>query len=97
MSAKSCLGWPEIYSVGQDKKLFNPLAVTLTLLYSLYSSIILFFVPMAILQHSALDFQTLAITVETSVVFTSTVEVTRFTNPFDCLHGMIDGHRIYMD
>lgn len=76
MSAKSCFSWPEFYSVGQEKKLFNPLVVALTLLYSLYSSIILFFIPMGILQHSTLDFQTLAITVETSVVFTSTVEVT---------------------
>ncbi|KAI7791325.1 putative phospholipid-transporting ATPase IC [Triplophysa rosa] len=75
VSAKSCFSWPEIYSVGQENKLFNPLVVALTLLYSLYSSIILFFIPMGILQHSTLDFQTLAITVETSVVFTSTVEV----------------------
>ncbi|XP_055074307.2 phospholipid-transporting ATPase IC [Misgurnus anguillicaudatus] len=75
VSAKSCLRWPELYSVGQQKKLFNPFVVVLTLLYSLYSSIILFFVPMGILCETALDFQTLAVIVETSAVFTTTVEV----------------------
>ncbi|XP_039550930.1 phospholipid-transporting ATPase IC isoform X2 [Pimephales promelas] len=75
VSAKSCLCWPEIYSIGQKKQLFNPFVLVVTLLYSLYTSMILFFIPMGILQYSALDFQTLAVTVETSVVLTTTVEV----------------------
>lgn len=77
VSAKSCLRWPEIYSVGHKKQLFNPFVLAVTLLYSFYTSIILFFIPMGILQYSALDYQTLAITVETSVVLTTTIEVTR--------------------
>ncbi|KAI2650373.1 Phospholipid-transporting ATPase IK [Labeo rohita] len=85
VSAKSCLSWPEIYSVGQKKQLFNPLVLAMTLLYSFYTSIILFFIPMGILQYSALDYQTLAITIETSVVLTTTVEVilhTKFWTKF---------------
>ncbi|XP_009294623.2 phospholipid-transporting ATPase IC isoform X2 [Danio rerio] len=75
ISARSCLCWPEIYSIGQKKQLFNPSVLASTLLYSFYSSIIFFFVPMGILQYSALDFQTLAITIETSVLFATTLEV----------------------
>ncbi|XP_051549616.1 phospholipid-transporting ATPase IC isoform X1 [Myxocyprinus asiaticus] len=75
VSAKSCLSWPEIYRIGQKKKLFDPFVLALTLLYSVYTSIILFFIPMGILQYSAIDYQTFAVTVETSVVFTTTVEV----------------------
>ncbi|KAK2906994.1 hypothetical protein Q8A67_005979 [Cirrhinus molitorella] len=86
VSAKSCLCWPEIYSIGQKKQLFNPLVLAITLLYSLYTSIILFFIPMGILQYAALDFQTLAVTIETSVVLTTTVEVilhTKFWTKFN--------------
>uniref|UniRef100_A0A8C2DCG0 Phospholipid-transporting ATPase n=1 Tax=Cyprinus carpio TaxID=7962 RepID=A0A8C2DCG0_CYPCA len=75
VSAKSCLCWPEIYSIGQKEQLFNPLVLAITLLYSVYTSIILFFIPMGILQYSALDYQTLAVTVQTSVLLTMTVEV----------------------
>ncbi|TRY62354.1 hypothetical protein DNTS_025883 [Danionella cerebrum] len=75
VSSKSCLRWPEIYSIGQRKQLFNPFVLGITLLYSLYTSVILFFIPVGILQYSCLDFQTLAITVETSVVFATTIEV----------------------
>ncbi|XP_016395800.1 phospholipid-transporting ATPase IC [Sinocyclocheilus rhinocerous] len=41
VSAKSCLRWPEIYSIGQKQQLFNPLVLAITLLYSIYTSIIL--------------------------------------------------------
>uniref|UniRef100_A0A8C1KIN3 Phospholipid-transporting ATPase n=1 Tax=Cyprinus carpio TaxID=7962 RepID=A0A8C1KIN3_CYPCA len=75
VSTKSCLCWPEIYSIGQKEQLFNPLVLAITLLYSVYTSIILFFIPMGILQYSALDYQTLAVTVQTSVLLTMTVEV----------------------
>ncbi|KTF72703.1 hypothetical protein cypCar_00039395 [Cyprinus carpio] len=59
----------------QKKQLFNPFVLAITLLYSFYTSIILFFIPMGILQYSAFDYQTLAVMVETSVVLTITVEV----------------------
>ncbi|KAL0160234.1 hypothetical protein M9458_043959, partial [Cirrhinus mrigala] len=75
-----------VYSIGQKKQLFNPLVLAITLLYSFYTSIILFFIPMGILQYSALDYQTLAITVETTVVLTTTVEVilhTKFWTKFN--------------
>ncbi|XP_042605482.1 phospholipid-transporting ATPase ID-like [Cyprinus carpio] len=75
VSTKSCLCWPEIYSIGQKEQLFNPFVLAITLLYSFYTSIILFFIPMGILQYSAFDYQTLAVMVETSVVLTITVEV----------------------
>lgn len=61
--------------VGQKQELFNPLTICVTMLYSIYTSIILFFLPFGVFHDSDVDYQTLAVTVEMSVVFTVTVEV----------------------
>ncbi|KAI5620717.1 phospholipid-transporting ATPase IC isoform X2, partial [Silurus asotus] len=75
MSAESCLHWPELYMAGQRKELFNLLTVCTTLLNSIYTSIILFFMPFGVFQDSDLDYHTLAVTVEMSAVFSVTTEI----------------------
>uniref|UniRef100_A0A4W4FKB6 Phospholipid-transporting ATPase n=1 Tax=Electrophorus electricus TaxID=8005 RepID=A0A4W4FKB6_ELEEL len=75
MSSESSLRWPEVYLAGQRHELLNPLSLGVALLYSIYTSIILFFLPMGVFQDSDLDYQTLAITVQTSAVFSVTVEI----------------------
>lgn len=78
MSAENCLRWPEFYMAGQREEHFNPITICVTMLYSMYTSIVLFFLPFGVFQDSDLDYQTLAVTVEMSVVFTVTVEVFLF-------------------
>lgn len=78
ISAESCLRWPEFYTTGQRQELFNPLTLCATLLYSIYTSVILFFLPFGVFQDSDTDYQTLAVTVEMSAVFLVTVEVRLF-------------------
>lgn len=75
MSAEGCVRWPEVYKRGQRLELFSPRALTTTLLYALYTSLVLCLLPLGVFQHLALDFQTLAVTVGTSAVLTTTVEV----------------------
>lgn len=75
MSAESCLHWPEFYTVGQRQELFNPLTICMTLLYSIYTSVVLFFLPFGVFQGSDTDYHTLAVTVEMSAVLSVTVEV----------------------
>ncbi|XP_053491012.1 phospholipid-transporting ATPase IC-like [Ictalurus furcatus] len=75
MSAESCIRWPEHYMVGQRQELFNPVTIFVTLIYAIYTSIILFFLPFGVFQDSDLDYQTLAVTVEMSAVFSATVEI----------------------
>lgn len=83
-SAENCLRWPELYLVGQRQELFNPLTLCVTMLYSIYTSIILFFLPFGVFQDSDLDYQTLAVTVEMSAVFSVTVEVWLFSKMCNC-------------
>ncbi|XP_058256418.1 phospholipid-transporting ATPase IC [Hemibagrus wyckioides] len=75
MSAESCLHWPEFYTVGQRQELFNPLTICMTLLYSIYTSVVLFFLPFGVFQGSDTDYHTLAVTVEMSAVLSVTVEI----------------------
>uniref|UniRef100_A0A8B9KVX8 Phospholipid-transporting ATPase n=1 Tax=Astyanax mexicanus TaxID=7994 RepID=A0A8B9KVX8_ASTMX len=82
ISAESSLNRPELYRVGQKQELFNPLILCGTLLYSIYTSIILFFIPVGVLQSLDLDYQTLAVTVEMSAVFSATLEVSWFAELF---------------
>uniref|UniRef100_A0A8B9KXK2 Phospholipid-transporting ATPase n=1 Tax=Astyanax mexicanus TaxID=7994 RepID=A0A8B9KXK2_ASTMX len=87
ISAESSLNRPELYRVGQKQELFNPLILCGTLLYSIYTSIILFFIPVGVLQSLDLDYQTLAVTVEMSAVFSATLEIilqTRFWTKYNC-------------
>ncbi|XP_017572271.1 phospholipid-transporting ATPase IC [Pygocentrus nattereri] len=75
MSAESSLRWPEAYSAGQRNEFLNPLILLSTLLYSIYTSIILFFLPVGVLQYTDVDYQTLAVTVEMSAIFSVTIEM----------------------
>lgn len=77
-SAENCLLWPELYMTGQRQKLFNPLILCVTIIYSIYTSIILFFLPFGVYQDSDLDYQILSVTVEMSAVFSVTIEVSLF-------------------
>lgn len=67
--------WPEVYKKGQRLEFFSPRALTTTLLYSLYSSLVLCLLPLGVFQYLTLDFQTLAVTMGTSAVFMTTAEV----------------------
>lgn len=75
MSAESCLSWPECYTVGQRQELFNPFTICITLLYSIYTSIVLFFLPFGVFKDLDIDYHTLSVTVEMSAVFSVTLEV----------------------
>ncbi|KAL7866652.1 hypothetical protein AOLI_G00144660 [Acnodon oligacanthus] len=75
MSAESSLRWPEAYSAGQRNEFLNPLILLATLFYSIYTSIILFFLPVGVLQCTDVDYQTLAVTVEMSAIFSVTTEM----------------------
>ncbi|XP_066503144.1 phospholipid-transporting ATPase IC [Hoplias malabaricus] len=75
MSAESSLQWPDAYSAGQRQEHLNLPILCATLLYSIYTSVIVFFFPVCVLKYSDADYQTLAVTVEMSVVFIATVEI----------------------
>lgn len=105
MSAESCIRWPEHYMVGQRQELFNPVTIFVTLIYAIYTSIILFFLPFGVFQDSDLDYQTLAVTVEMSAVFSATVEVCLFSKlckmllllseEFECEFSALDLENIF--
>ncbi|XP_066552074.1 phospholipid-transporting ATPase IC [Amia ocellicauda] len=75
VSAEVSLRCPQLYRVGQAQQLFNPWLLGATLLHSLYASLVLFFLPLGVFSDSALDYQTLAVTVGTSAIFTATAEI----------------------
>ena len=75
VSAEVSVRWPELYQVGQKRELFNLWKLAATLLYSLYTSLVLFFVPFGVASYTPLDYQSFAMTVETGVIFSVTAEV----------------------
>lgn len=75
MSAESSLKWPELYKSGQRQELSNPMMMSLSLLYAVYTSLVLFFIPFGVFYNTALDYQTMAVTVSMAVTFTATIEV----------------------
>ncbi|XP_069042214.1 phospholipid-transporting ATPase IC isoform X2 [Lepisosteus oculatus] len=75
VSAEVSLRCPELYHVGQSQQLLSPWLLGATLLHSLFASLVLFFLPLGVFYSSALDYQTFAITVATSAIFTSTGEI----------------------
>ncbi|KAG5275744.1 hypothetical protein AALO_G00124090 [Alosa alosa] len=75
VSAEGCVRWPEVYQKSQRLEHFSLRALTTTLLYSLYTSLVLCLLPLGVFQYLALDYQTLAVTVGTSAVFTTTAEI----------------------
>ncbi|XP_038572102.1 phospholipid-transporting ATPase IK [Micropterus salmoides] len=86
MSAESSLKWPELYKSGQRQELSNPMMMSLSLLYAVYTSLVLFFIPFGVFYNTALDYQTMAVTVSMAVTFTATIEillVTRYWTKFN--------------
>ncbi|KAJ8374416.1 hypothetical protein SKAU_G00049960 [Synaphobranchus kaupii] len=75
MSAEASMRWPEAYKIGQRQELFNPWKLASTLLYSFYTSLVLFFIPLGVASYSPLDYQTFAVIVETGVIFSVSVEI----------------------
>ncbi|KAL1023001.1 hypothetical protein UPYG_G00035240, partial [Umbra pygmaea] len=79
VSAQGSLSCPELYKVGQRQELFNPWLLTATLLYAIYTSLVLFFMPLGVFHNSALDYQTMAVTINMATVFSVTIELVLLT------------------
>ncbi|XP_041646707.1 phospholipid-transporting ATPase IC isoform X1 [Cheilinus undulatus] len=79
VSAESSLKWPELYRSGQKQELSSPLMLFLSLLYAVYASLVLFFIPFGVVCNTAYDLQTMAITVAMSAMFTANIEVVLLT------------------
>lgn len=75
MSAGSSLKCPELYRPGQKQELSSPLMLSLSLLNAVYASLVYFFIPYGVFYDTALDYQTMAVTVALSALFTATTEV----------------------
>lgn len=82
VSAESSLKWPELYRPGLRRELTTPLTLSLSLLYAVYASLVYFFIPCRVFCNTAFDYQTMAVTVAMSAMFTATTEVrtTRLTH-----------------
>ncbi|XP_020487724.3 phospholipid-transporting ATPase IC [Labrus bergylta] len=86
VSAESSLMWPKLYNVGQKQELSSPRMLFLSLLYAVYTSLVLFFVPFGVFHDTAFDFQTMAVTVAMAAMFTANIEIvllTRFWTKFN--------------
>ncbi|XP_008305292.1 phospholipid-transporting ATPase IC [Cynoglossus semilaevis] len=86
VSAENSLKWPELYKTGQKQELSNPLRLSLSLLYALYASFMLFFIPLGVFHNTTFDYQTMAVTVSMAAVFTASIEiilVTRYWTKFN--------------
>lgn len=75
VSAESSLKMPELYKCGQRQELSSPLKLSLHLLYAVYTSLILFFIPFGVFYNTAFDYQTMAVTVAMAAMFTASIEV----------------------
>lgn len=75
ITAESSLKWPELYKSGQRQEVSSILLLTSALLYAIYSSLILFFIPAGVFNNTAYDFQTMAVTVSMAATFAATIEV----------------------
>ncbi|KAM4629272.1 phospholipid-transporting ATPase IC [Polymixia lowei] len=79
VSAAGSLKWPELYKVGQRQELFNPLVLSATLSYAVYTSLTLLFIPFGVFYDSALDYQTMAVTVAMAAMFCANIEMVLLT------------------
>ncbi|KAG9350580.1 hypothetical protein JZ751_024469 [Albula glossodonta] len=82
VGAEASLRRPELYHVGQRQELFSPWQLVGTLLYSVYTSLVLFFLPLGVFHICDLDYQSFAVTVETGAIFSVTTEVSVSLNAF---------------
>ncbi|KAM9848920.1 phospholipid-transporting ATPase IC [Aulostomus maculatus] len=86
VSAESSLKWPELYKSGQTQELSSPLVMTAALLYAVYTSFVLFFIPCGVFHDSADDYQMMAVAISMAAIFSVTIEivlVTRFWTKFN--------------
>ncbi|XP_063746749.1 phospholipid-transporting ATPase IK [Eleginops maclovinus] len=79
VNADRCLKWPELYRSGQKQELSSPVILVFSLLYAVYSSLVLFFIPFGVFYNTAYDFQTMAVTVTMAATFTANVEISLIT------------------
>lgn len=49
--------------------------LALSLLYAVYTSLVLFFIPFGVFYNTAFDYQTMAVTVAMAATFTAIIEV----------------------
>ena len=82
MNAEGSLRWPELYKAGQRQEFSSPLMLSSSLLYAVYASLVLFFIPCGVFYDTAFDFQTMAVTVAMAATFTATIEVRITLNRF---------------
>ncbi|MEQ2168624.1 hypothetical protein GOODEAATRI_016678, partial [Goodea atripinnis] len=71
----SSLKLPELYKSGQKNELSSPTKLIIYLLYAVYTSLVLFFIPCGVFYNTAYDYQTMAVTVAMAATFTATIEV----------------------
>ncbi|XP_069006033.1 phospholipid-transporting ATPase IC [Embiotoca jacksoni] len=75
VNAERSLKLPELYKCGQRQELSSPLMLSLSLLYAVYSSFVLFFIPCGVFYNTDYDYQTMAVTVAMAATFTATIEI----------------------
>uniref|UniRef100_A0A672YKF3 Phospholipid-transporting ATPase n=1 Tax=Sphaeramia orbicularis TaxID=375764 RepID=A0A672YKF3_9TELE len=78
VSAEGCLKWPELYKSGQRQELSSPLMMASSLLYAIYASLVLFFIPFGVYNNSAFDYQTMSVTVSMAATFTASIEWVKY-------------------
>ncbi|XP_054458988.1 phospholipid-transporting ATPase IK [Anoplopoma fimbria] len=79
VNADSSLKWPELYKSGQRQELSSPLMLSLSLLYAIYTSLVLFFIPLGVFYDTAYDQQVMAVTVALAATLTATIEIVLMT------------------
>ncbi|KAM4547872.1 phospholipid-transporting ATPase IC [Odontesthes bonariensis] len=79
VSAESSLKLPELYKCGQTQELSSPWKLSLCLLYAVYTSLVLFFIPFGVFHDTALDYQTMAVTAAMAATFAATIEIVLMT------------------
>uniref|UniRef100_A0A3B5LTS1 Phospholipid-transporting ATPase n=1 Tax=Xiphophorus couchianus TaxID=32473 RepID=A0A3B5LTS1_9TELE len=79
VSAESSLKLPELYKSGQKKELSSPRKLITYLLYAVYMSLVLFFIPCGVFYNTDYDYQTMAVTVSMAATFAVTIETKYWT------------------
>ncbi|CAG5864928.1 unnamed protein product [Menidia menidia] len=79
VSAEGSLRTPELYRCGQTQELSSPVKLALYLLYAVYTSLVLFFIPFGVFNNTAFDYQTMAVTVAMAATLAATIEIVLIT------------------
>ncbi|XP_056269920.1 phospholipid-transporting ATPase IC [Pseudoliparis swirei] len=87
VSADSSLKWPQLYKCGQTQELSRPLVLSASLLYAVYTSLVLFFIPLGVYYDTDYDYQTMAVTVAMAATFTATAEIALLTRYWTKFHA----------